>query len=158
TFRRGRVGHARFSPDGSVVYSAVWDGGVQRLYITRENDPSAHELGLEDAEVLSVSRNGELAVRLHSANPTGPSGLIEVGTLARVPLSGGSPREILDNVMDADWAADGENLAVARFIPGNGHWHLEYPIGKVVLDSINWISNPRISPDGKWIAFCDHEN
>jgi Tol biopolymer transport system component len=28
----------------------------------------------------------------------------------------------------------------------------------VLLDSINWISHPKISPDGKWIAFADHEN
>jgi Tol biopolymer transport system component len=27
-----------------------------------------------------------------------------------------------------------------------------------LLDSINWISEPRISPDGKWVAFSDHEN
>ena len=26
------------------------------------------------------------------------------------------------------------------------------------MDSINWMSHPKISPDGKWIAFADHEN
>ncbi|HXW89597.1 MAG TPA: protein kinase [Terriglobales bacterium] len=155
TFRTGAIGNARFAPDGSVVFSAWWDGGGQQLYLNRENDPSARELGLKDAELLSVSRNGELAVRLRTVHP---NGLIELGTLARVPLSGGMPREVLDNVIDADWAGDGENLAVARFIPANAHWHLEYPIGKVLLDSINWISTPKISPNGKWIAFADHEN
>jgi hypothetical protein len=40
----------------------------------------------------------------------------------------------------------------------NNHWRLEYPIGKVLLDSINWLSHPKISPDGKWVAFADHEN
>ena len=158
TFRRGRIGNLRFGPDGSIVYSAAWDGDASRIYLTRENDPSAHDLGIEDAELLSVSRNGELAVRLNSANPSGPSGLIELGTLARVPQSGGTPRQILDNVMDADWAGDGENLAISHFIPASAHWRLEYPIGKVLLDTINWIGTPRISPDGKWIAFFDHEN
>ena len=38
------------------------------------------------------------------------------------------------------------------------HWRLEYPVGKVLLDSINWISHPKISPDGKSVAFADHEN
>jgi eukaryotic-like serine/threonine-protein kinase len=49
-------------------------------------------------------------------------------------------------------------MAVVRYVPDNGHWRLEYPVGKVLLDGINWISTPRISPDGKWIAFVDHEN
>jgi Tol biopolymer transport system component len=35
---------------------------------------------------------------------------------------------------------------------------LEYPIGKVLVDGINWISHPKISPDGKRVAFADHEN
>ena len=49
-------------------------------------------------------------------------------------------------------------MAVVRFVPENRHWRLEYPVGKVLLDSINWISTPKISPDGKWVAFADHEN
>jgi Tol biopolymer transport system component len=154
-FRTGAIGNVRFAPDGSIVYSARWESGGQQIYINSQGDPSARELGLKDAELLSISRNGELAVRLHTVTV---SGLSVAGTLARVPLSGGTPREVLDNVMDADWDANGENMAVARYIPENGHWRLEYPIGKVLLDSINWIGSPRISPDGKWIAFADHEN
>lgn len=38
------------------------------------------------------------------------------------------------------------------------HWRLEYPVGKVLFDSINWISNPKISPDGRLVAIADHEN
>jgi Tol biopolymer transport system component len=49
-------------------------------------------------------------------------------------------------------------MAVIRYVPENNHWRLEYPIGKVLFDSINWISHPKISPDGKWVAFADHEN
>jgi len=80
------------------------------------------------------------------------------GTLARIPMSGGAPREVLNNVQEADWAADGENMAVVHHVPETGHWRLEYPIGKVLFDGINWISHPRMSADGKWIAFADHEN
>jgi eukaryotic-like serine/threonine-protein kinase len=155
TFRTGVMGNARFAPDGSIVYAAAWDGGDRQLYSARPNDPGWRELGVKDAELLAVSKNGELAIRLRTV---AYGGYAVSGTLARVPLSGGTPREVLENVEDADWSADGENLAVVRYLPENGHWHLEYPIGKVLLDGVNWVSDPKISPDGKWIAFADHEN
>jgi hypothetical protein len=155
TFRTGSMGNARFTPDGSIVYSAAWDGGDNQLYISRTDDPGARELGLKDAELLSISKNGEMAVRL---NTLFYGGYARSGTLARVPLSGGKPREVLDNVQDADWSANGDSMAVIRYLPENNHWRLEYPIGKVLLDGINWISHPKISPDGKWVAFADHEN
>jgi WD40 repeat protein len=155
TFRTGSMGNARFAPDGSVVYSASFDGGQNQLYTAHTDDPGSRELGLKDAELLAISKSGELAVRL---NTTVYGGYARAGTLARVSLSGGMPREVLENVEDADWSANGESLAVVRYVPGNNHWRLEYPIGKVLFDSINWISSPRISPDGKKIAFADHEN
>ena len=155
TFRTGSIGNARFSPDGSVVYSASWDGGEDQLYMSRMDDPGARELALKDAELLAISKSGELAIRLNSVHY---GGYARSGTLARVPLSGGTPREVLENVQDADFSANGDALAVVRYLPENSHWRLEYPIGKVLFDTINWISDPKISPDGKWIAFSDHQN
>ncbi len=155
TFRTGSIGNARFTPDGSIVYSATWEGNDNQLYISRTDDPGARELGIKDAELLSISKGGELAIRL---NTLGHGGYARTGTLARVPLSGGTPHEVLENVGDAEFSADGNNLAIVHYIPENNHWRLEYPIGKVLLDSINWLSHPKISPDGKWIAFADHEN
>ncbi|HTW59930.1 MAG TPA: protein kinase [Terriglobales bacterium] len=155
TFRTGSMGNARFTPDGSIVYSASWEGSDNQLYLARTDDTGSRELGLKNAELLAISKSGELAVRL---NTVFYSGYARSGTLARVPLSGGTPRQVLENVQDADWAADGENMAVVRFVPENHHWRLEYPIGKVRFDSINWIGLPKISPDGKHIAFADHEN
>jgi serine/threonine protein kinase/Tol biopolymer transport system component len=155
TFRTGSISNARFTPDGSIIYSAAWDGGESRLYMARTDEKGSRELGLKDAELLSISKSGELAIRLNTVNF---SGYARAGTLARVPLSGGTPREMLDNVQDADWATDGAHMAVVRYVPENRHWRLEYPIGKVLLDTINWISHPKISPDGKLVAFADHEN
>ena len=155
TFRTGSIGDARFTPDGSIVYSASWDGGDYQLYLARTDDNGARDLGLKDADLLSISKSGELAIRLNTVNL---GGYARAGTLARVPLSGGTPREVLENVQDADWAANGESMAVVRFIPENSHWRLEYPLGKVLFDSINWIGQPKISPDGKLVAFADHEN
>src|ERR1700722_8857218 len=155
TFRTGSIGNARFPPHGSGVYSASWDGGENQLYMSRMDDPGARELAIKDAELLSISKSGELAIRLNTVRY---GGYARSGTLARVPLSGGTPREVLDNVEDADWSPKGDALAVVRYVPESTHWHLEYPIGKVLVDTINWISDPKISPDGKWIAFGDHEN
>ena len=155
TFRTGTVGNARFTPDENIVYSATWEDGVNQLFLSRRGDAGAVPLGLKNAEILSISKTGELAIRLHQL---GHGGYAFSGTLARVPLSGGTPREALDNVGDADWAPDGEQMTITRYMPETSHWRLEYPIGKVLFDSINWISQPKISPDGKSIAFADHEN
>jgi len=154
TFRTGSIGNARFTPDGSIVYSASWEGGENQLYMSRTDDPGSRELGIKKADLLAISKGGEIAILL---DIVGHGGYARSGTLARVPLSGGTPHEVLDNVQDADWSANGDNLAIVRYVPENGHWRLEYPIGKVVLDSIGWLSHPKISPDGKWIAFADHE-
>jgi len=155
TFRTGNIGNARFTPDGSVVYQASWDGGEGQLYLARTDENGSRELGFKDAELLAISKSGELAIRLDTV---GLMNYERIGTLARVPLSGGTPREVVENVQDADWSPSGDALAVVRFVPENRHWRLEYPIGKVLIDGINWISNPRISPDGKWVAFADHQN
>src|SRR5580700_2287005 len=125
TFRTGSIGNARFTPDGAVVYSASWDGGENQLYMSRTDDPGARELAIKDAELLSISKSGELAIRLKTEYH---GGYARSGTMARVPLSGGTPREVLENVQDADWAADGVSLAVVRYVPKNNHWRLEYPI------------------------------
>jgi eukaryotic-like serine/threonine-protein kinase len=34
---------------------------------------------------------------------------------------------------------------------------LEFPVGRVVHRSRGWISHPRISADGKRLAFIDHD-
>ena len=155
TFRMGAMGNARYTPDGGIVYSASWDDGENQLYLARTDDTVSRELGLKQAELLSISKSGELAVRL---NTLFMYGYARKGTLARVPLGGGTPREVLENVQDADWAANGDSMVIVRYMPENNHWRLEYPIGHVLIDGTNWLSHPKISPDGKWIAFGDHEN
>jgi serine/threonine protein kinase/Tol biopolymer transport system component len=155
TFRTGQIGNARFAPDGTIVYNASWENNKNQLYLARTDDNGSHALGINDADLLAISKNAELAVRLNTINL---GGYARAGTLARLPLSGGTPREVLDNVGDADWSADGDKLAVTVFVPATRHWHLEYPIGKVLFDTINWITTPKISPDGKWVAIADHEN
>jgi Tol biopolymer transport system component len=76
------------------------------------------------------------------------------GTLARMPLEGGAPREVLEGVRDADWTPDGSALAIIRDVGGKDR--LEYPIGKVLCDTGGYLSNLRFSPRGDRIAFFEH--
>jgi serine/threonine protein kinase/Tol biopolymer transport system component len=152
TFRRGALYGARFAPDGkTVVYSAAWDGKPAELFATQTDSPESRPLGLSSAALVGVSSSSELAVRLR---PRYLVGFETVGTLARVPLNGGAPREVANDVTDADWSPDGQQLAVTR--PEGGQWRLEYPIGKVLATSPGWMDAPRISPDGRRLAFADH--
>jgi len=152
TFRGGTIRMARFAPDGkTIVYSAAWEGNPVELYTTRPESPESRPFGLAKAEVLSVSKDGEMAVLLNSHNV---DPYINVGTLGRVPLGGGAPREVLEDVQWADWSPDGSNFAVVRDLAGKSR--LEYPIGKVLYQTGGWISHPRISPDGRLIAFIEH--
>ena len=103
------------------------------------------------ADVLAISGSGEMLLALHS-KPR--DAFLNGGTLARVPLVGGAPREILDDVEWADWSPDGTTIAVVHEVEGRKL--LEFPLGKMVYQAPGWIGNPRIGPNGKMVAFVDH--
>lgn len=152
TFRGGHVGSARFSPDGrTIVYSAAFGDEPLQIYTTRPDAPQSRELGLKNSSILAVSRQDELAITLNhtyvGANAGG-------GTLARLPLTGGSPRELNEGVGSADWAPDGQSMALARVTPSATA--LEYPQGKPLYETQGWVDNLRVSPDGNLVAFIDH--
>jgi Tol biopolymer transport system component len=152
TFRRGDIRSARFASDGqTILYSAAWQGNPVEIFSARPGAAESRSLGLEHTQLLAVSPTGEMAVALNS-HRTGT--WVNVGTLASAPLAGGAPRELLENVQWADWSPDGSNLAVVRDVGGRNR--LEYPIGKVLYETGGWISHPRISPKGDWVAFLDH--
>jgi hypothetical protein len=151
TFRRGTISTARFTPDGNVVYGAAWEGRPIEVFSAQNGSTDARALGMAGTDVLSVARTGELAVS--TGNRSG-AGFENLGMLARVPPGGGAPRQILDNVEYADWSADGAAIAVVRRVAGKER--LEYPLGKVLYETAAWVGTPRISPDGKFVAFTDH--
>ncbi|HEU5251115.1 MAG TPA: protein kinase [Thermoanaerobaculia bacterium] len=152
TYSRGSIMSARFAPDGqTIVYSASWEGLPLDVFTMRPGSPESRSLSLAGAGLLAISSTGELAVSLDRHFMFG---FETAGTLARVPLSGGAPREVLENVEDADWSPDGKSLAVARHV-GNRN-RLEYPIGKALYDAPGWVSDVRVSPDGRLVAFVDH--
>ncbi len=130
TFRRGAILSARFSRDGqTVVYSAAWQGQPAQVYTTRIGSREDRPLGLEGM-VLSVSARDEVAVKLGRFLGQRWWGRREEGTLARVSLAGGAPRELVDGVVAADWDPEGQELAVVRRVEGKKR--LEFPIGHVV--------------------------
>jgi serine/threonine protein kinase/Tol biopolymer transport system component len=152
TFRRGTIRGARFAPDGhTIVYSAAWEGNLYEIFTTRPESPQSLSSGLVGSEILAISSTGEMAVSL-KAHPLVP--YIDTGTLGRVPLVGGAPREIVDGVEWADWASDGNSLAIVREL--NGKNHLEFPIDKVLYETDGWISDAKVSPRGDTVAFIDH--
>jgi Tol biopolymer transport system component len=152
TYRRGTIRMARFAPDGqTIVYSAAWEGKPFDIFTTRVGSPESRSLGVTGAEILAISSTGEIALSLDSRQV---SNMVFNGTLARMPLVGGAPRQVLESVQWADWSPDGASLAVVRNVGGKNR--LEYPIGKTLYETGGWISHPRISPKGDGVAFIDH--
>jgi Tol biopolymer transport system component len=153
TFRRGNHGYARFAPDGrTILYSAWWDGGPARMFSTRLGSLESKDFGLDDADILSISSRGEMAILLNPRN-SAPFG--RIGTLALMPLAGGAPRPVLDRVQGADWSPDGRELAVLRVV--GGRRRLEYPIGTTLYEA-DAINSARVSPDGRRVAFVERES
>ncbi|MGA7301703.1 MAG: protein kinase, partial [Candidatus Sulfotelmatobacter sp.] len=152
TFRRGSIRSARFAPDGqTILYSAAWQGNPVDVFTARPEAPESRSMGLSRTQLMSISPSSEMAVLLHSK---AIGAWVSMGTLARAPLSGGAPREMLEQVQWADWSPDGTNLAVVRDMGGRNR--LELPIGKPLYQTGGWIGHPRVSPKGDLIAFADH--
>jgi serine/threonine protein kinase len=146
SFRKGLITGARFSPDDrTVYYSAAYGARPSKVFMTRLDTPESAPLDIPPAMVLSVSRKNELAVLLTAGRNLDNS----TGTLARVPALGGTPRPLADHVLDADWAPDGENLAVCR-----DDYRIEYPIGHPLGYHGMF---PRISPRGDRIAWIGED-
>jgi eukaryotic-like serine/threonine-protein kinase len=152
TFRRGYISASRFAPDRqTILYSAAWGGFPSEVFSTRPQTPASRSLNLQRSELLAISSTGEMAILMNSRFILGWQ---RTGTLARVPIDGGAPREIVENVQDADWTPDGRELAVVRNVPGKRR--LEFPIGKIIFETAGWVSNLRFSSDGKSIAAIEH--
>ena len=157
TFRREFVQGARFAPDGrSVIYASAMEGRPVELFSTQPGRPeSTRPLGFPATGLLSIARSGEMAV---SCNCFVIDWGACRGTLARMPLAGGAPREVLENVRAADWTLDGRQLAVTAATASGKPGRLEFPIGKVLFQATGtgWPGDPRISPRGDMVAFVDH--
>ncbi|HUP46365.1 MAG TPA: protein kinase, partial [Thermoanaerobaculia bacterium] len=151
TFRPAVMMTARFADDGSIVYGAAIGGRPTAIFTTHPPAPESRPIGLENADVLDISPTGELAVSLGRRYI---GGYATTGTLARMPLTGGSPREVCEDVSEARWTADGRAFLMIRRY--EQMYRLESPIGTVLYRSPTWITSPAVSPKGDLIAFFEH--
>ena len=142
SFLSGTVGNARFAPDGQTIVYGLGETmvGETRLYLTRLGSSESKPFDFA-GDILSISKSGELAIWQGRLSPT--------GLLAVVPMAGGAPRPLVNDVYwaSADWDPTGKDLAVVR---GSGDFQLEFPVGKVLARGV---VGARFSPDGGQIAF-----
>ena len=154
TFGKGTVEGARFTPGSKeIIYSARWQGQAPELFAINPDNLQPRALGIQDATLLSVSPNQELAVMLSPRLWNG----VQVGGLARVVPGGGAPREVEGSVQEADWLPDGSDLAVmkggTKLALGRV---LEFPKGHVVRETTLLAAHLRISPAGDRAAFIEN--
>ena len=152
TFRRGIITSARFAPDGqNIVYSAAWEGQPYELYLTRFGGTESRPLGIPHSRLFGISSSDVLAFMQGQQ-----SVFRAVGTLARMPLTGGAPRELLEQVTSADWTPDGTALAVVRQAPETpGRVRVEFPIGTKLYETPRHVTSIRVSPRGDRVAFFE---
>ena len=152
SFRPQAIFQAAFAPDGeTIVFSSALEGNVPELFVIRPESPEPQSLGLPRTHLLSISSKGELALLTHARFV---HQRLFVGTLARVSLGGTAPREILEDVRQADWSPDGTELAIIREAAGKDR--LEYPIGKALYETAGYLSDLRVSPRGDRVALFEH--
>jgi eukaryotic-like serine/threonine-protein kinase len=144
TFERGEIRAGRFAPDGhTVVYSAEWHGEPSELFTIRLDSRESRPLGVS-GRLYAVSPSSELAFA-----PLRP-----FANVAQVPLAGGAPRAVMDHVEWADWSTDGAELAIIRNVQ-NGQ-RIEFPVGNVIYETSDRMTDLRFSPRGDWLAFAHH--
>ena len=146
SFQPSWIGTARFVPGGNTVVYTRHTDEKGRLYVVNTDSPESRPLEFEHSALLAISPSSELAILTWNSDFP-----MDHSVLARVPLNGGSPRVVTHGAFGADFAPDGDTLAVLK----DGGRAIEYA-GKVIYRSEGLISSIRISPAGDRIAFIEH--
>gem|GEM_PF-3251581 len=125
---------ARFAPDGTtVVFGMSTRDRRLALLSTRTDSVESRPLELPAADILGISRNGQMAVLLDRHNE---GTWVSVGTLAAAVLAGGAPRPTLERANDGAISADGKPVE-----------RLRSPISIRLQD---------VAPDGRALARISH--
>lgn len=147
TFQQGSVSNARFDKNGSqIVYSAAWNGNPSRVFIGQVDGREPRELGPALGYLAGISPRSEAAVYVGAGDE-------QNGSLLGVPLSGGTAHPLNNRAAQVDFGPNGDLCAV---IEHKSSIFLEYPAGHKIYRSLGWISDVRVSPDGRLVAFAEH--
>jgi Tol biopolymer transport system component len=158
TYGRARIGGARFTSEGGVVYSearqrqrrAGEGETLEVLWLSGTNDVQSRPLGYKGSDVLAAHA-GKLALSVGRRFVVGER---FAGTLAEAPIGEGRPRTLTTDIEDADWHASGRLVVVRCHGPGE-ETTLESPPGQVLYQTHGSIRFPRFSRDGRRIAFFE---
>jgi len=142
TFRRGSIRSARFAPDGqTILYSAAWQGTPVDVFTARPEAPEARSMG------LNRTQTGVGIFGVGDGRPAEQQSIgtwVNMGTLARAPLVGGAPREVLEQVQWADWRRMAAGLPSCEISAGATVWN--FPLENHSTKTGGWIGHPRVSP------------
>jgi len=139
------------SPDGKTVAFMSARDGVPRIWLKQVS--GGGELALTEGrdDFPRFSPDGSTIAFVRTA--------AEGSSLYRVPLLGGDPRKILNDVTGADWSPEGRRLAFTRWVSGDrsgsivgvaaadgsGAREIAFVAGRALI-------TPRWSPNGRTIA------
>ena len=145
TFRRGTLSSARFGPAGEITYTASWDGGPRRSYVTHPGETVARAFDLPERTIgQKILTTGELVVLVRRDTDA---------VLGLAPANGGTPREIVEGIGWADVSPDGTRIAVIRSGPEDS---VELPPGHEIARAAAKLNFLRLAPAGDRVAFLSH--
>ncbi|MEW5743146.1 MAG: protein kinase [Myxococcota bacterium] len=151
SFRNGSIFSARFTAgDKGVVYAGTFEGGPPQVVSGLLGSAQTRPVVGSWNTLLDASPNDELAIATLDRKKGDSGGAV----LSRVALAGGTPRQLVEHVVCADFAPDGQQMVVVRV--DTGTFTLEFPQGHVLLESKEAIHSARLSPAGDRIAFTRH--
>lgn len=147
TFRKGFVSQARFLPgSGRILFSAEWNGSASRLFSFSTDRRESKDLNIADAWLAAVASPSEFALFRRPGNDDPPQ-------LELASLTGGATGKVLGRFRNADW---GPNGSLCLLTATGATYTVQYPPGHKLYQSSQWISDLRISPNGRQIAFTEH--
>ncbi|HSP18440.1 MAG TPA: protein kinase, partial [Myxococcaceae bacterium] len=148
----GDVGAGRFQHDQQSFLFTRRRGDIPSIELGRIGTDDTRPL-IDSAVFLDVSPTDELLIK---KRPDYPHALLgSPGTISRVSLAGGSPREIASDVTWASWTADGKEIAAMRDLQETTA--LEYPLGTTLYSSPLIGGSFSISEAGDRIALVERE-
>ncbi|HEX4748907.1 MAG TPA: winged helix-turn-helix domain-containing protein [Bryobacteraceae bacterium] len=147
TYRAGALDSARFVGRTNTAMYSEWselDGA--RTFLLKL-DTASGPCDVRKGTVLAVSSTGNILMRTSSSGQSAE-------TLRAVSSSGNPINLNIADAVSGDWLPGGEQVALLRRMGIESL--VEFPAGHIVYRSSGWISNLRISPDGKFAAFVEH--